>query len=102
MTEKPKIGDDNLEKAAAILKAVAHPVRLKVVALLDNGKELSVTQICEETGCEQSLTSHHLTAMKIRGLIQSRREGKQIFYSLKEKELTALLACIQKCNCNFA
>ena len=93
---------ESLEKAAAVLKAIAHPVRLRIISILKNENELPVNEICQETGCEQSLASHHLNAMKIRGLIKSRRDGKQIFYSLKEQELIGLLACIQKCNCNFA
>lgn len=92
----------NLAKVAEILRVVAHPVRLQMICLMDNDAEHSVSALAQATGCEQSLVSHHLNAMRLRGLISPRREGKQVFYSLKEKELLSLMGCLQKCKCNFA
>lgn len=90
-----------LEKAAYILKAVAHPVRLAVIDLLSNHTQMSVNDICEALQCEQSLLSHHLINMKLRGILQSNKEGLNVYYSLKEKEITKLIACVENCDCNM-
>lgn len=92
---------EKLEKAAYILKAIAHPARLKIIEVLDRHPELTVTELCAQTDCEQSVMSHHLTNMKLKGLITSRRMGTNMYYALKEKEVTKILTCIENCNCNF-
>ena len=90
-----------LEKAAFILKTVAHPARLAIIDMLRKGKKLSVSEICEELDMEQSLTSHHLNNMKLKGILGSEREGKQIYYYLKEKDVARLIDCIEHCQCNM-
>jgi len=92
---------EKLIKAAAIMKVVAHPTRLAVVDLLGRHERLTVNEIAEVTGCEQSLLSHHLTNMRLSGILKSEREGINIYYSLKVQELTKLLACIENCQCNL-
>jgi DNA-binding transcriptional ArsR family regulator len=92
---------EKLEKAAFILKTVAHPLRLAVIDLLDKKEKMSVNEICEELNAEQSLISHHLTNMKLKGLLRSEKQGVQVLYSLKEKDLVKLLDCIENCNCNM-
>ena len=64
--EKTSLSPDQLEFAASILKAVAHPIRLSILQLLDNEKRLSVNEICQRINSEQSLTSHHLSNMKLK------------------------------------
>ncbi|WP_234461952.1 ArsR/SmtB family transcription factor [Pedobacter segetis] len=92
---------EKLEKAAYILKTVAHPIRLGIINLLDAHEQLSVNQIGEYLKCEQSLLSHHLTNMKIKGLLKADKQGVQVFYSLREKDLIKLLDCMENCNCNM-
>ena len=92
---------DKLEKAAFILKTVAHPIRLAIIDLLDVHQKMSVNEICEQLNSEQSLISHHLTNMKIKGLLKADKQGVQVFYSLKEKDLIKLLDCMENCNCNM-
>jgi DNA-binding transcriptional ArsR family regulator len=96
-----KLNREKLERSAYILKTIAHPTRLMVIGLLDAHGEMSVNEICAKTDCEQSLVSHHLSNMKLKGLLSSRREGTSIRYALKEKNLVAILGCIDKCKCNF-
>jgi DNA-binding transcriptional ArsR family regulator len=90
-----------LEKAAYILKAVAHPVRLAIIQLLENEESLSVNQICEAVICEQSLISHHLINMKLRGILKSNKEGLNMYYSLKERDVSNIIKCIENCDCNM-
>ena len=54
-----------LEKAAFVLKTIAHPLRLGIVHLLGENEAMTVTEICTEVNAEQSLVSHHLNIMKL-------------------------------------
>jgi ArsR family transcriptional regulator len=96
-----RIRSTTLEKAAYILKCIGHPARLAIIELLSERKEITVNEICHELGMEQSLISHHLVNMKIRGLLSSRKEGINIYYALKERNLLTIITCVQKCDCNM-
>lgn len=96
-----KLNKEKYEKAAYILKAVAHPTRLAIIQLLDIQDNLTVNEICETLNCEQSLISHHLINMKLRGILKSHKDGLNVYYSLKEREITKLLSCIENCECNM-
>jgi DNA-binding transcriptional ArsR family regulator len=89
------------EKAAAILKTIAHPTRLAVIEQLEIHESLSVNELCEKTGCEQSLLSHHLTNMRIKGILAATKSGTYVMYSLKEVNILPVISCIKKCNCNL-
>lgn len=101
MTAIQPINKERLEKAAYILKTVAHPTRLAIIDLLDMNKSMSVNEICEALDSEQSLISHHLINMKLRGILKSEKDGLSVFYSLKEKDVTKLIECIENCECNM-
>ena len=85
---------DKLEKAAYILKALAHETRLCVLMQLEETKEKSVSDLMQEVGCEQSLLSHHLTDLRAKGILNSRREGKRNLYSIKNEQIIPLLECL--------
>lgn len=89
-----RIDSGKLERAAYVLKAVAHPTRINIVDLLDQQKECSVSELSELLDCEQSLLSHHLTNMRDKGILSVRREGKNMFYSLTDKTITKIISCI--------
>ncbi len=90
-----------LDRAATILKAVAHPVRLSVIQLLDQHGELSVSDLAEKVGVEASLLSHHMSNLKLLNLLSTRRDGKNIYYSIEEDQLVRLMECIGTCACKF-
>ncbi|MEM0997360.1 MAG: metalloregulator ArsR/SmtB family transcription factor [Bacteroidota bacterium] len=89
------LGPDQLEKAAFVLKTIAHPLRLGIVQLLGHHEHLSVGEICQHTGCEQSLVSHHLNILKLKGVLHSQRRGKFIYYRLELKEVLAVISCMK-------
>ena len=91
-----------LEKAAFILRTIAHPTRLAVIEWLPQHDQLTVNQLVELTGCEQSLLSHHLSNMKLKGLLTAKKSGTNVLYKLKEKQLTQVVRCIEKCDCNMS
>lgn len=95
-----KINTEQLEAAASMLKAIAHPMRIAILSFLEGGKSLTVTEIHEKLGIEQSTTSHHLGILKDKGVLKSRRDGKNTFYSIKHNNLSHIVNCVSKCN-NF-
>ena len=90
-----------LERIAFILKTIAHPLRLGIVHLLEQHDQLSVSEICEMLESEQSLTSHHLQTMRLKGILSSKRDGKSMLYSLKEKDVSLIITCLEDCKCNM-
>lgn len=95
---KRKIKLEKLEKMAEILKAISHHYRLEVLEVLEGNGELSVAQILEQINIEQSLLSHHLNKMKDKGILSSRREGRNIYYHLAFKDITKLFDCMEQCD----
>ena len=87
-----------LEKAAFILKSIAHPSRLAIINILSKQEWRAVSEISEKLDMEQSLTSHHLNIMKMKGVLESKRDGKSIKYKLKLTEVTQVLSCIEHCD----
>lgn len=89
---------NKLEMAASKLRAIAHPMRIAIIDLLNESPKLSVTEIYEKLKIEQASASHHLNILKNKGVLISKREGKKIFYSLKNISLTEIIECINRCN----
>lgn len=91
------LSSEQLEKAASMLKAIAHPVRMAILDHLDNGKQLNVTEIHELLDIEQSTTSHHLGILKDKGVLSSQRKGKRTYYFLKYDNIANIIECVSKC-----
>jgi len=95
-----KINDlkpEKLEQASNMLKAIAHPLRISIITCLFDGKKRTVTEIHNLVGIEQSTASHHLGILKDKGVLLSKREGKNTYYFLKHDNLETLLSCINAC-----
>ena len=90
---------EQLEKASNMLKALAHPVRIAILNLLQDGTKLTVTEIHEKLNIEQSTASHHLGILKDKNVLASKRDGKNAYYFLKHDELSQVIECISKCSC---
>lgn len=97
--QKSEFQENHLERATGMLKAIAHPVRISILDFLKNGDKMTVTQIHEYLGIEQSTTSHHLGILKDKGVLCSKRDGKNTFYYLKNHILGQIIDCMQSCTC---
>ncbi len=95
--EFKELSPESLEKAAGMLKAIAHPVRITIVGCLEDGKKRTVTEIHKQLGIEQSTASHHLGILKDKGVLASKREGKNTLYFLKHQNLKTILNCVSGC-----
>ncbi len=97
---KPMKPDQELmAQAAYLLRAISQGTRLSVISLLASEAEMNVTEMLNRINCEQSLLSHHLTDMRAKGILNCRRDGKNCFYSLKNKQIVQILDCIRSCQC---
>ena len=87
-----------VEKVAFILKAIGNPLRIGIIDVLRLNDELSVTEISRQLEAEQSLVSHNLLNMKLKGILDSRRAGKNIYYRLKLREVLKVIECMENCD----
>jgi ArsR family transcriptional regulator len=82
------------ESRAEFLKALAHPGRLQLVDLLAAG-ERSVRDLADAAGYDISTVSRHLSQMKRAAIVDSRREGTTIWYSLRLSCIRDLFRCVE-------
>jgi ArsR family transcriptional regulator len=87
------VDSERLQRAADVLKTVAHPVRLGIIGFLEAGEQ-PVARICERIGAPQPSISHHLNLMKARGILSSRRNGSQVLYSVANKNVIEVVHCV--------
>ena len=79
---------------AEVFKALGHPARLWIAEQLSDG-EKCVCEFVDALGLDFSTVSKHLTVLRQAGIVQSRKEGKQMFYSLKVPCLLNFMHCVE-------
>ena len=84
---------ETAQHVAEVLKAVAHPVRLQIIELLESGPRC-VGQLVEALGVPQSVVSQQLGLMKDRQVLECRREGTKAYYGIKNLNVIKLLHCV--------
>ena len=89
------IDSGQIQRAADILKTVAHPARLRIIDFLEPGEQ-PVANICKHLDAPQPFISHHLGLMKAKGILSSRRDGNQVFYSVANKNVIEVIHCVRK------
>lgn len=72
-----------IQRTAVLLKQVSDPTRLQVISLLSEG-ECHVGGLCDRFNMSQPALSHHLALLRIGGIVDRRRQGKNNFYSLTD------------------
>ena len=86
----------NYEKASELLKALAHPVRLKIIEGLLKGNECNVKKIVIILKLPQSTISQHLRILKNQGIISYRKEGVKSCYRIIDKRIPQIIELLQK------
>jgi ArsR family transcriptional regulator len=86
--------DEVYAARAEILKAMAHPSRLKILDMLSEG-ERCVCDLQEGVGSDMSTVSRHLAVMRAAGIVSTRREGSNIFYRLRVPCILNFFGCVQ-------
>ncbi|MDC0390296.1 metalloregulator ArsR/SmtB family transcription factor [Candidatus Thioglobus sp.] len=91
--------DEDIEKATKALKAMAHPLRLKILCALKND-ELPVLEIVQQVGSSQSNISQHIDILRTKGIVESRRDGNKILCKVKDAKILKLVANMQAVFCS--
>jgi len=86
-------------EASSVLKAISHENRLMILCLLSQS-ERSVTELEELLSLRQPTVSQQLARLRLDGLVETRREGKVIYYSLSSQKARTLINCIYELFCN--
>jgi DNA-binding transcriptional ArsR family regulator len=89
---------DNAREASAFLKALSHEARLVILCLLIDG-EKSVTEIEEMLNLRQPAVSQQLARLRADDLVESRRDGKNIYYSLARSEVHEVIEALHRAFC---
>ena len=83
------------EAKADLFKALAHPARIRVLELLAE-RERTVGELAEGTGLELSHLSQQVTVLRKAGIVDSRRSGNNVIYSLRDPQTAELLAVARR------
>lgn len=81
------IDGDLLTARVHLFKALSDRTRLRILEMLSKEEEMSVTEIYRRLGKPQNLISHHIACLKNCGLATARKQGKQIYYRLRNKKV---------------
>ncbi len=91
--------DDDIERASRSLKAMSHPLRLKILCTL-GGQEISVQEIVEQVGTSQSNISQHLAILRDKGILASRKDANRVFYRVSDTRTLQLISMMREVFCS--
>ncbi len=92
---------EQIEQAARAMKAIAHPLRLKILCLLGE-QEVSVQEIVEAVGTSQSNISQHLAILRSKGVLATRKEANRVFYRVADQRTLDLVLMMREVFCGIA
>ena len=88
--------DEKAARIADVLKAVAHPLRIRIVAILCRGEQ-NVNALAEMLGAPQAIVSQQLRILRLHDLVAATRQDGFAWYRLAEPQLKNLVCCMEKC-----
>jgi ArsR family transcriptional regulator len=94
---KAKVNPDQekLIIASEILRAIAHPLRLKILEFIDQNESINVNKIYNTLKLEQSITSQHLRILRLAEIVTTEREGKYIHYSINYPKIANTVQAVK-------
>ena len=96
---KEIIAEEAVEGTAHILRCLGHPLRLRILDVLERSDEATVTEIYQALAVEQAVASQHLTTMWDKGILKRRKEGVHVYYGIGDERALKVLDCVRKANC---
>lgn len=90
--------DEDIDRASRSLKAISHPLRLKILCVLGNN-EVNVQDIVEHVGTSQSNISQHLAILRDKGILTSRKDANRVFYKVGDYRTLRLISMMQEVFC---
>lgn len=91
--------DGDIERAARSMKAMSHPLRLKILCTLEE-RELSVQEIVESVGTSQSNISQHLAILRDKGILASRKDANRVYYRVSDARTLRLISMMREVFCS--
>jgi len=92
-------GDEDIDRASRSLKAMSHPLRLKILCTL-GAQEVSVQDIVEQVGTSQSNISQHLAILRDKGILISRKDANRVFYRVGDNRTLKLISMMRDVFCS--
>ena len=93
------VTQDDIDRAARSIKAMSHPLRLKILCSLGDS-EFSVQDIVDTVGTSQSNISQHLGILKDKGVLETRKEANKVFYRVSDERTLKLLEMMREVFCS--
>ncbi|MCX7897350.1 MAG: metalloregulator ArsR/SmtB family transcription factor [Rhodocyclaceae bacterium] len=90
--------EEQVETAARALKAISHPLRLKILCVLGD-KEICVQDIVDAVGTSQSNISQHLAILRDKGVLATRKDANRVYYRVADKRTLMLVAMMREVFC---
>ena len=84
------LAGDNIENASKELKAIAHPLRLQILCFIGK-KEVSVQDIVESVGTSQSNISQHLSVLRAKGVVATKKVANRVFYRVESSTVLQMM-----------
>jgi len=91
--------DEDIDRASRSLKAMSHPLRLKILCTLRD-KEVSVQDIVDNVGTSQSNISQHLAILRDKGILASRKDANRVYYRVGDARTLRLISMMQDVFCS--
>jgi ArsR family transcriptional regulator len=91
--------DADIERASRSLKAMSHPLRLKILCTL-GGQEVSVQEIVDNVGTSQSNISQHLAILRDKGILASRKDANRVYYRVSDTRTLQLIGMMREVFCH--
>jgi ArsR family transcriptional regulator len=93
--------DEHIEQASRALRAMSHPLRLKILCVLGN-KEVSVQDIVEMVGTTQSNISQHLAILREKDVLRTRKDANRVYYRVSDPRTLKLIGLMREVFCGFS
>jgi len=91
--------EEDIERASRSLKAMSHPLRLKILCTLGD-QEISVQDIVDQVGTSQSNISQHLAILRDKGILASRKDANRVYYRVGDSRTLRLISMMRDVFCN--
>ncbi|KHF26653.1 transcriptional regulator [Solemya velum gill symbiont] len=90
--------DSDINRASRALKAMSHPLRLKILCTLGE-EEVSVQDIVEQVGTSQSNISQHLAILRDKDILSARKDANRVYYKVSDPRLLQLIGMVREVFC---
>ncbi len=92
--------DEDIDRASRSLKAMSHPLRLKILCTLGD-QEVSVQDIVDRVGTSQSNISQHLAILRDKGILSSRKDANRVYYKVVDSRTLQLIGMMRVVFCTL-